>query len=406
MNGRAAPFEVVAGRAEPMAAVDRARQAGALTRGVTVVRTREGLDALAPAWQALESEARGAVFFQSLAWCRAVFDFEAARGNTRFEPVIATLAEGGRLKAVLPLERVRTLARRVLVPLGHSFAQYSDLIAAADVDPAAAVMALIAAAVAALPADSANFLKVRSGSTLAAGMPPDNIVTGTAQGAPYVALSDFPDFAAYFQTIKSKTRKNMRNARNRLEREGPVSHRVAESDEDILSLIERTHAGRADRLKDQGLTSRAFADEGFIDFCRRLPGAADIDILAMSLTHNDQPIAEQWGFVHNRRYYAFVASRDFSNSEESPGKLHLGEVIRACADRGLDGADLMVPVMPYKLTWATEVVEVTDHALALTWRGRLITRFWDQFARPLLKQALLTSPQWLRASLMRVLGRA
>jgi CelD/BcsL family acetyltransferase involved in cellulose biosynthesis len=406
MNGRAAPFEVVAGRAEPMAAVGRARQAGALTRGVTVVRTREGLDALAPAWQALESEARGAVFFQSLAWCRAVFDFEAARGNARFEPVIATLAEGGRLKAVLPLERVRTLARRVLVPLGHSFAQYSDLITAVDVDPAAAVMALIAAAVAALPADSANFLKVRSGSTLAAGMPPENIVTGTAQGAPYVALSDFPDFPAYFQTIKSKTRKNMRNARNRLEREGPVSHRVAESDEDILSLIERTHAGRADRLKDQGLTSRAFADEGFVDFCRRLPGAGGIDILAMSLTHNGHPIAEQWGFVHNRRYYAFVASRDFSNSEESPGKLHLGEVIRACADRGLEGADLMVPVMPYKLTWATEVVEVTDHALALTWRGRLITRFWDQFTRPLLKQAVLTSPPWLRASLMRVLGRA
>lgn len=406
MNGEAAPFGAISGAGEPVAAVERVGPAGVLARGVTVVRTREGLDALAPAWQALEAEARGAVFFQSFAWCRAVFDFEAARGNTRFEPVIATLAEGGRLKAVLPLERVRTLARRVLVPLGHSFAQYSDLIAAADVDPAGAVMALIAAVVAAVPADSANFLKVRSGSTLAAGMPPDNIVTGTPQAAPYVGLANFPDFAAYFQTIKSKTRKNMRNARNRLEREGPVAHRVAETEEEILSVIERTHAGRADRLKDQGLTSRAFADDGFIDFCRRLPRDGNIDILAMSLTHKGYPIAEQWGFVHNRRYYAFVASRDFSNSEESPGKLHLGEVIRACADRGLDGADLMVPVMPYKLTWATEVVEVTDHALALTWRGRLITGFWDQLVRPLLKQAVLNSPQWLRAALMRVLARA
>ncbi|GLQ54413.1 GNAT family N-acetyltransferase [Devosia nitrariae] len=406
MIGQAAPFGAFANRPEPLAAVERAPTAEATACDVTVVRTREGLDELAPGWQALESEARGAIFFQSLAWCRAVFDFEAARGNTRFEPVIATLAEGGRLKAVLPLERIKTMARRVLVPLGHSFAQYSDLIVAADVDPAAAVMALMAAAVAAVPADGANFLKVRSGSVLAAGMPPDNIVTGTAQGAPYVALADFPDFPAYFQTIKSKTRKNMRNARNRLEREGPVVHRMAETEEDILSVIERTHAGRADRLKDQGLTSRAFADTGFLDFCRRLPGAGDIDLLAMSLTHNGQPIAEQWGFVHNKRYYAFVASRDFSNSEESPGKLHLGEVIRACADRGLEGADLMVPVMPYKLTWATEVVEVTDHALALTWRGRLVTRLWDQLLRPILKHALLTSPPWLRPAFMRVLGRA
>jgi CelD/BcsL family acetyltransferase involved in cellulose biosynthesis len=404
MTGEAAPLGNFPGSAFPFEAA-RAADVETLAPGVSVVRTREAFDALAPAWQALERQARGAVFFQSMAWCRAVFDHEAARGNNRFEPVIAVLSEGETVKAVLPLERVRTLMRRVLVPFGHAFAQYSDFLVAPGLDPTAALAVLVAAAAAAAPSDMLSFLKVRKGSALDEGMPADNLVTGTAQGAPYVALDAFPDYPAYFQTIKSKTRKNMRNARNRLEREGPVVHRVADGRDEILGVIERTYAGRAERLKDQGLTSRAFADDGFHAFCQRLPTAPDIDILATSLLHNDQPVAEQWGFVHNQRYYAFVAARDFGNSDESPGKLHLGEVIHACADRGLKGADLLVPVMPYKLTWATEVVEVSDHALPLSWRGRLLTRLWDQGLRPRLKRAVMASPKGLRAIIMRALGR-
>jgi len=404
MSGEAAPLGGFSGSAFSMTQ-SSSRDTQALAPGVSVVRSREAFDALAPAWQALERQAPGAIFFQSMAWCRAVFDLEAARGNSRFEPVIAVLSEGDTVKAVLPLERVKTLMRRVLVPFGHAFAQYSDFVVAPGLDPAATLAMLVAAAAAAAPADMLSFLKVRKGSALAEGMPQENLVTGTPQGAPYVALDAFPDYPAYFQTIKSKTRKNMRNARNRLEREGPVVHQVAADRDGILGVIERTYAGRAERLKEQGLTSRAFADEGFHEFCRRLPDAPDIDILACSLLHNGQPVAEQWGFVHNQRYYAFVAARDFGNSDESPGKLHLGEVIRACSDRGLKGADLLVPVMPYKLTWATQVVEVTDHALPLTWRGRLLTRLWDQGLRPRLKQAVMASPKGLRSLVMRALGR-
>ena len=70
------------------------------------------------------------------------------------------------------------------------------------------------------------------------------------------------------------------------------------------------------------------------------------------------------------RYYAFVASRDFAQSDESPGKLHLKEVIADLRrPRVLHSADLLVPVMPYKLTWATGVTAVTDYALPLTLKG-------------------------------------
>jgi len=370
-----------------------------------VVRTREAFDAMAPQWRALEAQVDGAVLFQSSGWARAVFDFEAARGNMTFDPVVVTLSDGQRLVAVLPLERIRTRARTVLAPLGHAFSQYSDVLIGAGPEPRDAMARLLRAAVRAAPCDAVSFLKVRDDSMLARAMPANHLVTGTEQGAPYVALDAFADYATYFQTIKPKTRKNMRNARNRLERDGAVTHHLAATPAETLGIITRTLSGRADRLRDQGLTSRAFRDAAFTTFCTAMAGRDDLPVLAMSLRHRDEPIAEQWGFVHKQRYYAFVASRDFSNSEESPGKLHLGEVIHACAERGLAGADLMVPVMPYKLTWATGVVAVRDYALPITPRGMLVLQLWDRTMRPLLKKTMLNLPPGLRGLAMKVAGR-
>lgn len=390
--------------------VERRRALGAAASShglsVSVIRTRAALEALAPRWQGLEEQCGTALLFQSLGWARAMFDFEAKRGNDAFDPVIATIEDGRRLVALLPLERVGTGARTLLVPLGHAFAQIADVLVAPEADAVAAVGQLLAGAIAAAPSDAVSLLKVRDGSVLARGMPKTHILTGAAQGAPYVALDAFPDFASYFSTVRVKTRKNMRNARNRLERDGAVTHHVAQNAGETLGVIERTLSGRADRLRDQGLTSRAFRDAAFTTFCRGMAQRADLPVMAMSLRHNDEPIAEQWGFVHKQRYYAFVASRDFSNSDESPGKLHLGEVIHACAEHGLHGADLMVPVMPYKLTWATEVVTVRDYALPVTPRGLLVLHAWDRTLRPLFKKTLLNMPRGLRSFAMKLLGRS
>lgn len=370
-----------------------------------VVATAAELEAIAADWRDLEATSPGATLFQGYGWARAVFDFEAARQNSAFTPVIVTLRRRGRLVAVLPLERIDGRFRTALMPLGGAFPQYADLLADPAIDARAALAALLKAASAACPADMVTFLKVRAGSRLAAGMPQTAIATGTTGGAPFVDLTLHPDFAAYFATLKPKTRKNMRNARNRLEREAPLTHHVAADPAETRALIDRTVAGRAGRLREQGLTSRAFTDPDFADFCRSLAGRSDLEILAMSLRHGGTPIAEQWGFVHNSRYYAFVASRDFEQSDESPGKLHLKDVIETCSSARLDMADLLVPVMPYKLTWATGVAQVADYALPLTPKGYAGIVIWDQRLRPWAKALFLGLPKPLRGLLMKAAGR-
>ena len=384
----------------------RARGAEAVSYGLvaSAIRDRNGIETIADRWLGLETHGSGFNLFQSLGWTRAIFDFERDRGNSAFDPVIATLFDGQRLVGVLPLERIRTGARSLLVPLGHGFAQTSDALVDADVDTGEAVARLLRAAVSAVPSDGISLLKVRDGSALAQGLPRTSIQTGEVQGAPYVALDAYPDFAGYFSTIRSKTRKNIRNARNRLEREAPVEHRVVRDATERQALIERTLEGRAERLKEQGLTSRAFRDSGFRDFCTSLVARDDIALRAFSLQHHGRPLAEQWGFVHAGRYYAYVASRDFSHSDESPGKLHLSDIIRSCADEGLRGCDLGVPVMPYKLTFATETVAVRDYALPITPRGWVMFRLWDVLLRPALKKLILGLPVNLRSGLMRIAG--
>lgn len=380
---------------------------GARTEGsrlaARLVRTREAFEAIAPEWAALEADSSHAVLFQGVGWCRAVFDFAASRG-TDLDPCIVTLRRDGELKGVLPLERVRAQGCTLLVGLGNGFQQYSDVLLAPDVDPAEAVREMLAAAVREAPCDLISLLKVRADSSLACGLPPGHVATGTIAGAPFVALSDFADFDAYYATVKAKTRKNMRNARNRLERSGPVEHRLATGQIETLGVIGRTVLGRAQRLEDQGLTSRAFQDENFLDFCLSLV-RSDLELLCMSLYHNGLPIAEQWGFVHGGRYYAFVASRDFRMGEESPGKLHLKNVIETGLARGLATVDLLVPVMPYKLTWAAGVTEVQDYAVPVSLKGHARVHVWDRTLRPLAKKAYLALPQGARTRLLGMLRR-
>lgn len=385
----------------------RARGADAVSYGLTAstIRDRAGIEVIADPWLGLEARGTGFNLFQSLGWARAIFDFERERGNAAFDPVIVTILDGHRLVGVLPLERIRTGVRSLLVPLGNGFAQATDALLDADLDPGAAVSRLLRAAVAAAPCDGISLLKVRDGSALAQGLPRASFQTGEKQGAPYVALDAFPDFAGYFSTIRSKTRKNIRNARNRLEREGPVEHLVVADAAERQALIERTLEGRAERLKEQGLTSRAFLDSGFRDFCTSLVARNDIDLRAFSLQYQGRPLAEQWGFVHGGRYYAYVASRDFSHSDESPGKLHLSDIIRSCAEQGMKGCDLGVPAMPYKLTFATETMIVRDYALPVTLRGRVLFQAWDVWLRPSLKRLVLALPAGLRSALMRLAGQ-
>lgn len=374
------------------------------TYAIAVLRTRADFEALASEWQAFEAGCSGALFFQSAGWVRTVFDFEAARGDDEFDPVIVTLRDAGTLKAILPLERIRTRLRTVLVPLGDRYSQISDVLLADGIAARDALAPMFKAAIAAAPADLVSLQKVRANSRLAAGLGTP-IQTGEVAGAPFENLTDWAGFEAYFQSIRTKTCKNLRSSHNRLSRDGVLEHHVVTGGDALRETILRTIFGRAGRLEEQGLTSRSFSDPAFAKFCSSLVDHPDVSLMAMSLTLNGEPLSEQWGFVHNGRYYIFMTTRDFGSSEESPGKLHMKDVMEVAFAKGLKTVDFMTPVMAYKQTWCRNVTEVHDYALPVTLKGMLSIHLWDKAFRPFAKHVFSQMPQGFRQFVMKRLGR-
>ncbi len=366
---------------------------------LTVARTLDEVRALEPEWRNLEAVAQGAIFFQSCDFARnAAEHFAAYRDRDLF---VCAVHKGDILVALLPLRLQRKKFRTILSGLGEPFQQYTEMLLAPGHD-AVAVFAPMAAELARSGADYLYLGQVRRDGPLFAAIDGRVPVTGEEKGAPSVELAGWPDFETYHKTIKSKTRKNMRNARNRLERDGTLNHEVAFEGPVLDGVIARTFAGRTEWLERMGLTSRAFHNTGFESFLDRFKtgGGAGVTTIAMSLRLDGVPVAEQWGFVHNGRYYAFISTWDAAHEESSPGKLHLGEVIKACYDQELTSADFMVPVVPYKLTWASDVTPVGDHVLPISLRGRLYGGLWLKVLRPLAKKIAYAVPRDLRRTIV------
>ena len=403
-----APVALFAGTGSPASAAIRTRTAYKTPTGensdVRVLVSRAEFDALSDEWRELEQQAAGAIFFQSFEFCRAVWDHHQRNGHN-FQPVILVLRIGGRLAGLLPLQQVGPNSSFILTGFGEPYQQYTDILLAPGA-PDDAARRLLESARALKGCDGFNFLKVRDDSALAPLLRAMNAIRSNDEAAPFVDLRPFPDFKSYLSTINSKTRKNMRNARNRLARDGALDHRVLTEAADIDALVTRAYEGRERWLEQQGLTSRAFRDPSFGAFSHAASQKdSGLHVLAMSLTLGGRPIADQWGFIFNGRYYAYLATWAPEFEESSPGKLHLEEVIRSCHERGIGIADFLVPAVRYKFTWTDQAMPVADYALGLSWRSRLMFGLWAGTVRPVLKDLALMLPPSIRGAITRIVLR-
>ena len=372
---------------------------------VALVTNAEAFHLLRTNWLALEANSSGAIFFQSWHWTHQFITHSAK--NPDFSPFVLTASILGRLVAVLPLAIQHSKGCRLLTGLSEPYQQYSDMLCEEGLDPKSVFeqwLPLIKSA----GVDYMHLGQVREDSALARATKGIVMPSGEKDAAPFVQLSDWDNFEDYHKSIKSKTRKNMRNARNRLGKMAPVSHETHTEGKGLGDIIDRTFEAREAWLERMGLTSRAFGDADFALFLSRFKSDKkhpDLKVMATSLKHGKHPIADQWGFIHKNRYYAYIAGWDENYVQSSPGKLHLGAIIEECYEKGIVAADFMIPAVPYKATWAINAVGVQDYVLPLTTKGYLFNRLWLNFLRPLAKLiAYKLSPE-TRTKIFKLLGR-
>ncbi len=396
---------------------------GELRLQCQTITALDALYRLAEDWRSLEKTAQGALFFQSYDWCRTVLQAllgpapnSVVNGGVdgvvdgAVLPRVLIARRNGRAVLIWPLAIRITAGQRIVQDLTEPFGQYSDALLDPDED-AETVLNAAWTEISRWRPDALLLRRVRADAAIAPWLRRHASGIGVIDQAPAVDLSAFPDFPAYRKSLSAKTRKNLRNCRNRLSRQGTLVHRSVEEPESRRDLLMRCFSYRTQWLASSGLSSTAFRHRAFEPLIRRLAdghvGAPPIVMFHLSLYDSSATgeqtscdVALQWGFEHAGRYYAFMSARNPEFDAFSPGRLHLEDVVQTCAARGIAVADLLAPDMPYKSSVATSSVAVTGFGLPATFRGTMFIRGWHGLVRPAIKNVVLKIPKAARAAIV------
>jgi CelD/BcsL family acetyltransferase involved in cellulose biosynthesis len=193
--------------------------------------------------------------------------------------------------------------------------------------------------------------------------------------AVYVDMRQSASFEQFAQQVNKKTRKNLRNLLSRLQRTvGEVKHEIELTSSQIAPIIERGFAARLQWMHDQARTSPAFREPDFRTIVSSLHEAIGIELMGCEFRSPTDVLATQWGFRYAGRYYAYMSGRNPRFEPFSAGRLHLGMVIAACKERGIDVLELMAPAVDYKLTWSDQVRQLYAVSLPFSWKGFVVLR--------------------------------
>jgi CelD/BcsL family acetyltransferase involved in cellulose biosynthesis len=374
-----------------------------------IASTLAQVEALGPDWAGLDAQMTAPLFFQSFGWCRFLVQFHSQNQTVRrpFAPRIITLWEGQQLRAVWPLQLRRSRGHTLLVDLGDPVNQYGGAVIAADADQAAAAARLLVCARSIAAADGLLLRKAHVDSALAAALATTGLKAGEGEAAPFISLKGHSSFEAFYKTLSSRTRRNVRQRRDKFEAAGKIEHHVCWGASEVTEALRRAMKLKQEWLDDNGLTSAAFSDPLFQPMIEALAlgAAAGVELIAMVLSIDGQPASIHWGFVSNKRYYLFMTARNQAFDQHAPGKLHIDYALKDCFALGLEVYDLLAPAAPYKLDWTKRVDQIQDYALPFTWRGRLVLDGWQRRLRPAAKRTFLRLPKVLRQGLARGLRR-
>jgi CelD/BcsL family acetyltransferase involved in cellulose biosynthesis len=343
-----------------------------------------------------------APFFQSPAWVQHIALSRRRQGNAAFRQHVATVWRGEDLLCIWPLglfhENRACLARSIDDPFG----QFAGVVFAAEAPTDACVAAVLWDLKAV--ADAIQLEAVVEGSALHAALTNHGAQSAATSYAVVVDLRPYPTIQAFAQTVNAKTRKNMRNLTNRLRRAHAVEHVVTVDTAAMEPLLTSTFASRTEWLHRYGRTSAAFRDRDFRALVSGLAGSKEIELLGFQLLAGEIPIASQWGFLHDNRYYAYMSAMNEDFAAFSPGRLHLGMVIEFCYEHGIKVIELMPPPADYKLAWSGKTKALHTLALPLTLRGRAALGFAN-IVMPALRRLSRKLPEGLRRGIVRRLNR-
>lgn len=287
-----------------------------LNLSVCVLRTRSDLTEHKDQWKQLEQSSKSNAVFQSFAWTMAMLEnLEADQGIQIF-----AVFDQQKLIAAMPLRIENLGVLRVLTGLADPFQQYSEMLLSPNYNPSA-ILELLKPHLHETGADIIHLRQIREASALYDYANEHFSAVGDVDGAPYLDLTQWASFEDYLKSISSRTRKTIRNQRNRLHKSAGLSHRIIrQQDPELESLLLQSLKGRENWVEAMGYSSRALEGEGFQQFLFALckEAGSECELVAFELKHGDVPISTEWGFLFKRCYFAYMADWNSDYEQSSP----------------------------------------------------------------------------------------
>ncbi len=362
---------------------------------------------LEQAWDALARDAAEPVFFQSFGWVRHVARIKlecAARSSWRL--CLATIWIGDELVGIWPLALQKAGLCWIAKCLDEPFGQFAGLLRRRDLDPGIGVRTVVQALKHQDIASGLRIERVVEGSQLHQQLLEHGATIAFSDNSVFLDFRPFASYEAYLKSLRAKTRKNLRNARNRLERDHRVRHQITTEPDEIAAIMADTFEGRLVWMQEHAKTAPAFRDATFrhlLDGLRNSPVADQL--LGFRLHTENDTISAQWGFVFEKRYYAYISARNPAFDSFSAGRVHLGMVLEACWERDIEVVELMAPRSDYKLNWTKSIRRIDDFGLPLTPGGYLYLEVWRRHGRAMAKRLYETLPDSLRRPLSQATNR-
>jgi CelD/BcsL family acetyltransferase involved in cellulose biosynthesis len=362
---------------------------------------------LQPHWDRLMASNRGrfGTFFQSFAWCHHVAGIRASSRPGHFRLCVAIVRQDGDIVAVWPLSLQKSNFAWIVRNLDDPFGQFGGIVIDDVADPVACVKVVIDALRKQRMADGIIIDCVCEGSPLHNALSQLGVGKVASNEAPWINFTPHTTFDDYLAFRNKKTRKNMRNALNRLSRLGTVEFITTTKADQVRRIVEESFSGRIEWLNQMGKSSTAFRDRDFNDLLEKLPSRSDLELIGFRITLDGVSIASQWGFVLGTTYYAYISARNHSYDDCSVGRLHLANIIETCHQRGLTSIELMPPKSEYKLQWTDELRQLDAFTQSFTARGHLDIGVLEKHIIPGIKSVARRLPQRVRSAISMTLNR-
>ena len=334
---------------------------------VEIISSADDLSALAEEWNDLAIRCPGYFLSQTFQWTETAWQIIGQpRGH---ELNCLTLRSGGRLVAVWPLVISRDRGLRTIRRLGFGGHEYcAPLVEPGD---EAESRTSLLWQTAARSADFAVLRHVRADSLLAGVLKAGNhlSVTEDAAPAPYIVRADYPDWAAYYATISSQLRTQIKRRRRKLAAEGSVVLERA-SRAGCAALIDWILEHKRRWLVHANLAGDWLFESDSRDFLVALAAREDATggVALFALKVDGVPIAAEIASVDRGRFESYMVAYDPKWKSYSPGNILSEYTLQWAFDRGLD-FDLRIGNEPYKYRWAKRSCDTVIWHVATGKRG-------------------------------------